>query len=404
MSGGAELALKADCWDILTRFCGGYLDDYQSLTPDWLDELLDDPNFYLLFYQPNEQGKTKIVGLLWLSDIRLPISCQIHFLIRPGYIRSAIRQNLFPAIIDFVFAQYPVAKIKALFMKTQASAWRLLSRFGFCITGHYPADTMFRGEAVDRFSAELCRERFEFYKHKKKEFIMSFGKKEKDNDNNDKKAQQATQPVNFYSPFGNFVKGRFTPIESPDQIATRELANTSIRNLVSGIPTRFDINAYYSNPYYDTTLSLLNQPIQQQEVQDFRELNNQLSAQNQLGSSYDAYRRYLTEQRYDQSYRQAQNQARLASSDAYTASVNQSLSALQGLRNDQNAYMDTLYKPAQLALGYQQAVSPLQQTLSNYYSNQSQQQMRLQQEQLSAQQQSARLAAQLAMQSTYGDF
>lgn len=193
---------------------------------------------------------------------------------------------------------------------------------------------------------------------------MSFGKSK-----NNGKAEKAAKPTSFYTPFGNVVNGTFTPIETNGQVNTRNLTLSKLEQIVGGMPTSYSVNDAYNNPFYNTMLDYTRQPINQQRQQEFSELDNTLSARNQLGSSYDAYQKYLTNQRYDTQYRQAENQARLTSADAYQQAFSNSLSALQGLRNDYNSAMEMMYRPATLAMSYQNAVSPLQTSMVNYYSD-----------------------------------
>lgn len=197
---------------------------------------------------------------------------------------------------------------------------------------------------------------------------MSFGKKK--SSNSDKYQSQiltALQPANFYSPFGKMEGGTYTPIESADQVAARGLTDRKLLSTLGAIPDTFDVNQFYNNPFYGTVLNMTRQPIDMQRQQDERNLSNQLSARNQLGSSYDAYSKNLLAQRYDDAYRQAESRARLSSADAYTTSLQSALSTLGALRNESAASQDQALQPAKLALNYQQVSSPLQQSLANYY-------------------------------------
>lgn len=185
----------------------------------------------------------------------------------------------------------------------------------------------------------------------------------------DSKVVSALQPASFTSPFGNLSNGNYQPIESSANLLNRNLADQKISSVLSGLPSQFNVNEAYNNPYYSTLSSLYKQPIAQQRSVDTTDLSNQLSARNQLGSSYEAYQRDLLNRRYDQLNNQAENQARMGAFDAYNQSVVNALNTLQGLRQDKNASQSAALEPLQYGLNYQNNSAGLQSQLANYYSN-----------------------------------
>lgn len=190
---------------------------------------------------------------------------------------------------------------------------------------------------------------------------------------NSKKVNQATKPMNFSSPWGSVTSSKsgisFNPVQSADQLATQGLTDSKILGVIQGLPTTYDVNAAYNNPYFDTVASLYKRDIDSQRAQDTREFERNLNARNQIGSSYEAYYRNLMEKDYGGRYADANDKARLASSDAYNQSINQGLNVLAGLRNDRNSALDAAMAPFKLAMGYQSALTPLQTAQANNYSS-----------------------------------
>lgn len=205
---------------------------------------------------------------------------------------------------------------------------------------------------------------------------MSFGSSKK---NNDKKASAATAqavaaatPKPYEDPFGKFTPGnptKFEPTESQDQIEARGKIDSSINNLIGQAPDSFDVDSYYDNPFYQNTKQMYSRVIDQQRERDDRELTNNLSARNQMGSSYDALMRRYQAQDYNSRYDQADDQARMASANAYQQAYQNALETLRGLSNERSAALERTYAPAKIAMGYQSAVAPMQNAQAAAYSN-----------------------------------
>lgn len=161
------------------------------------------------------------------------------------------------------------------------------------------------------------------------------------------------QSQGFYSPLGDmrYENGDmyFRPRLSQNQKTTNRLQDQGLLRATRAINQPFNVNSMYNNAFYNNTLDMLNRPIQQQKAQDERELTNRLNAQNQLGSSFDAYQRNLMSQRHDSLFQDARNQARQASADAYQTQFNNALSALTGFRQDRNSAQDAAFMPTQMA-------------------------------------------------------
>lgn len=198
---------------------------------------------------------------------------------------------------------------------------------------------------------------------------MSFGQKKKE-----KQVTSSLQANNFYSPFGTVTSGRnsisFNPTENSDQTTARDVTDSKLLQTLQQVPSSYNVDDAFNNRFYTQLSKAYQQPIDYQKSQDERELNNRLSAQNQIGSSYDALQRDYLGRRYDQRYADAENQARLTSADAYNQSFNNNLMALAALRNDRNAGLEATYSPLKYALNYQSALNPLATAQASFYANQ----------------------------------
>ena len=203
---------------------------------------------------------------------------------------------------------------------------------------------------------------------------MASGSK-KDNDSkvqqNTSNAIAALKPKNYADPYGTVTHSKkattFTPVESDIQRETRGTIDNSINSIVSQVPTEFDIDSYYNNPFYETTKRMYQRVIDQQRERDDRDLTNNLNARNQMGSSYDALARRYMAQDYNSRYDQADDQARMASANAYQQAYQNLLESLRGLSNERSTSLERAYAPAKIAMGYQSALSPLQTGAANAY-------------------------------------
>jgi hypothetical protein len=180
---------------------------------------------------------------------------------------------------------------------------------------------------------------------------------------------------NFASPLGNYAYNRkaggaYTPNVSQDFWSAFNTGDQKLNQTVQGLPTSFNVNDYYNNPFYESAKSLYTAPIQRQYQQDQTEMQNNLNARNQLGSSFEALMQRDLMQGRDYNLQAAENTARQSSADAYGNSINQALSTLAGLTNSRASLQDQLYAPLKIALGQQANVNQMQSTANNFVSNQ----------------------------------
>lgn len=211
---------------------------------------------------------------------------------------------------------------------------------------------------------------------------MASGKKDNQVKGATDKAVRAATPYSYSDPYGGVnVNSKtkmttFTPNENQYQVGTRNTIDQSINNLVGQVPTEFDVNSYYNNPFYDTTRNMYRRAIDQDREREQLTLTNNLNARNQVGSSYDALSQRYLNQDFNSRYDQADDQARMASANAYQQAYQNLLESLRGLSNERSAQLERTYTPAKIAAGYQSAIAPLQNSqaaaysgLANYYGN-----------------------------------
>jgi hypothetical protein len=149
----------------------------------------------------------------------------------------------------------------------------------------------------------------------------------------------------------------------------------TVNNIASNLPTSYDVNSAYNNPYTSSIYNYLAAPLQRQYTQNYNDLNTQLNAQNQLGSSYAALKENQLQQNQDYNLQQAMGQAMQYGNQAYQQSIQDPLNVMQGVNNTYLQGLQALYQPYQFAGNYQaQAINPVMQAQANYLLGQQQQQ------------------------------
>jgi hypothetical protein len=148
----------------------------------------------------------------------------------------------------------------------------------------------------------------------------------------------------------------------------------NLNNVNAQLPQSLSLNDYYNNPFYQNTYDLNQAPIDRQYQQDQTQLTNQLNAQNQLGSSYDAYTKSLLKQGYDYNTNINALQSRQASANAYQQNLANQM-GLGGYYLGQNNDLYNQYfapyaqygQPASAQAG--QAQATMQNAYNNYNNN-----------------------------------
>ena len=201
---------------------------------------------------------------------------------------------------------------------------------------------------------------------------MATGKKKSNAkaDSATKNAVAALKPINYSDPFGTMTKGTFTPIESQNQIDTRNTTQSKLNAMISNVPTQITAQDLYDNPFYSQLYGSYKRNLDTQREKDMREMENNLNARNQTGSSYDALQKHYYNQDYNLKDLNAQDMARQGAAQNWLQAYQNSLAGIDALRTDQARALDMTYMPAKIATGYQGAVSGLQQGQANAYMNQ----------------------------------
>lgn len=184
-----------------------------------------------------------------------------------------------------------------------------------------------------------------------------------------KSAVSALQPKSYSDPYGSFSNGVYTPNLNAGQQAIMGNADNMTANAMSQVPQHFSVSDYFNNPFYANTLQGELAPISQKYNWDMNNLNSDLNAQGQTGSSYDALQHQMLNQNYNNLYTQALSQARNDSANAYQQSINNALNTANTASNLKGQTMNQIYQPYQNALAYQNAMNPLQTSAAQVYTN-----------------------------------
>jgi hypothetical protein len=195
------------------------------------------------------------------------------------------------------------------------------------------------------------------------------GGNQKKADKAQKSAVGALQQKSYSDPYGSFSNGAYSPNLNAGQQSIMGNADNITANALQQIPQHFDVNSYYNNPFYQSTYDQITAPIHQQQAWDTNELHSDLNAKGQMGSSYDALMHQMLNQNYNNQYVQAAGQARAEAANAYQQAYQNAVNTANTASALKGQTMAQVYQPFNNALAYQQAVTPLQQGISQVYSN-----------------------------------
>jgi hypothetical protein len=99
----------------------------------------------------------KLMAAMWFGDIHGDVHGTIHFMMYPQFAREAKKLNLYNRLIQYVFDNWPVVKIKGKCMPSQKTAIKLLKALGFKQNALFRNETRVNGKLVDEFGWELHR-------------------------------------------------------------------------------------------------------------------------------------------------------------------------------------------------------------------------------------------------------
>ncbi len=140
---------------LLEDYRGFYFDDYALYDHDFLKQLIHTNELIMIDYQGYP------VGVVWFSDKVADLHVSVHLLLRPEYLRKALKQDLFSALIHEAFYSLGVSKIKALALETQRMAIKLLRKYKFKHNAIFRNETRQHGKKIDVFAFELHRHYWE---------------------------------------------------------------------------------------------------------------------------------------------------------------------------------------------------------------------------------------------------
>jgi hypothetical protein len=161
----------------------------------------------------------------------------------------------------------------------------------------------------------------------------------------------------FITPQGLLENRKYASTYTPRLTATQQQANDTqdsrFASTLSSLPTSYGADSSFNQGFYDKTKGLLTGAIDQRKARDTQELDSQLNAMNQGGSSYDALRRKYLSEDYNKQYADAENQATLTGFDASQQGIKNNLLGAQVLSDTRAQSLQDMYYP--LTFGMQDA-------------------------------------------------
>lgn len=183
---------------------------------------------------------------------------------------------------------------------------------------------------------------------------MSFGKK-KEETKQTQSQSQTRQNFDLSTPFGSTKTSGNRITYTPEFLQGQEeglgIASQKATDILSSLNPDLTVEAAFNNPFYENTRSLLQNPIRRRQEDAARELQSQLAARNQIGSSYDALMKSYQQRDFGDQLGQADNYARNLGFDAYTQNINNQLGTLSALRGDIGQSTQQAMAPLLAALG-----------------------------------------------------
>lgn len=197
----------------------------------------------------------------------------------------------------------------------------------------------------------------------------SFSKK-KESKKADSQVAAALAPKPYYHPYGDFANNTYTPKETDTQMQAREGSDSLLADMMNYDIQPYSLEDAMSGDYFNQILDTVNRNTDRARDRDYKQLQNNLNARNQIGSSYDALMNSNFNMDYaDQYANNATNAIQTslgALGDIYTNNANVA-SIISGINQQQ---YNRFNQPAAMAQNYQQSVAPLQTALASHYSNQ----------------------------------
>lgn len=129
--------------------CDKYYDDYTVFDPLYVVHLVKSGELLSI----DHAGYA--VGCVWYAEKQDDLHVRLHFLVRPKWLKTCIKQRVFEDAIDYAFDVLGVQKIKARPFEFQKGAIKLLNRYKFKHLGYERNETRKNGKLVDVVPFEL---------------------------------------------------------------------------------------------------------------------------------------------------------------------------------------------------------------------------------------------------------
>jgi hypothetical protein len=122
----ATLATLPDIWALMTEYQHCYVDDYETLTVDWVIDLIIQQQMWVVY--SIKKYKT-IIAIFWWTD-RIPtVQATLHCLIDPSNFRGFYKEYPIWRFLLTIAQQAGVNTLQAFPMAHQTCAIKLLGYF-----------------------------------------------------------------------------------------------------------------------------------------------------------------------------------------------------------------------------------------------------------------------------------
>jgi hypothetical protein len=188
-----------------------------------------------------------------------------------------------------------------------------------------------------------------------------------------KGVSNALQPTNvsigdFGSITGDRNNMKLNPNDSFMTKQNRETSDNKMGSLLSGFNTDFSPESTFNNPMYQALSSYGSKRLGQDYAQDKTNMNNDLNATGQLGSSYDALMRKNMDYNYGKRQDDVNAQAQQMGFDFNTSNQQNQMVMMQALQGWKGSSINQSLAPLQFGLQASQIGSGIASQQANYLS------------------------------------
>jgi hypothetical protein len=151
----ATLADLPEVWALMAQHQDGYVDDYETLTVEWVIELIQGQQVWVVYSAKHYKS---LIALLWWTDRVAGLHVTLHALLSPLGLREFYSRVSVLALLQAIATQAGVSGMQAFPMAHQRGAVKLLKHFGFSKkTETQPTISRYRGEdcLVSQYNMQL---------------------------------------------------------------------------------------------------------------------------------------------------------------------------------------------------------------------------------------------------------